>query len=37
MKAGPEQNADAINRGAKIAAFQNGRDGNPAYINAVTV
>ena len=29
INAGPEQNADAINRGARTAAFQNGLDGTP--------
>ncbi|MBF8259330.1 MAG: hypothetical protein HW377_1704 [Actinobacteria bacterium] len=29
MNAGPEQNAEARNRGARIDAFQNGRAANP--------
>ncbi len=29
MKLGPEQNAEARNRGARIEAFQNGRLGKP--------
>ncbi len=37
MKAGPEQNADAINLGASTAVFQNGLAGAPRYRKAVTV
>ena len=34
---GPEQNAEAKKRGARIDAFQNGLAANPLYMNAVTV
>ena len=37
IRAGPEQKADAKNRGAKMDAFQKGRATSPLYINAVTV
>ena len=37
MTAGPEQNADAMKRGARIEAFQKGRDAMPLYRKAVTV
>jgi len=37
MIAGPEQRAEAINRGATIDAFQNGRAESPLYRKAVTV
>jgi hypothetical protein len=37
MRAGPEQKAEARNRGANIEAFQNGLAASPLYINAVTV
>jgi len=34
IKAGPEQNAEARNRGARIDAFQKGRAESPLYRNA---
>ena len=37
MNAGPDTNADARNRGASRAVFQNGRPPSPQYRNAVTV
>ena len=37
MIAGPEQNADARKRGARIAEFQYGLAARPLYRNAVTV
>jgi hypothetical protein len=37
MNAGPETNAEAMNRGARMAVFQNGRPPSPLYRNAVTV
>ena len=35
--AGPEQKADAKKRGARIEAFQKGREESPLKIKAVTV
>ena len=35
--AGPDENADARNLGARIAVIQNGLAARPEYKNAVTV
>jgi hypothetical protein len=37
IQAGPEQNAEARKRGARIDAFQKGLAARPLYRNAVTV